>query len=156
MTQLDDIDLKILEILSANARESWKTIADRVGLSAPSVQERVKKLERAELIRGFAVVLDPVAAGLDFLAFVSIVGNGPKYHAFIKQQVQDMQEVQECHVTSGSFDYLLKIRCESSKRLMEVLQLIRADSGVQSTHTTVTLATLKETSALPSPKVHTG
>jgi Lrp/AsnC family leucine-responsive transcriptional regulator len=148
---LDELDRKILELLAANGRESWKGIADRVGLSAPSVMERVRKLERAKLGRGYTVVLDPAEAGLAVLAFVSIVGSGPRYHQLIEQQVRDMPEVQECHVTSGTFDYLLKIRCASSQQLMDVLQKLRAEDGVQRTETTVTLATLKETSGLTLP-----
>ena len=59
MTHLDDIDLQILELLTADGRESWKGIADRVGLSAPSVLERVRKLETSGLVRGYTALLDP-------------------------------------------------------------------------------------------------
>lgn len=149
MTRLDDTDLHILDALIANGRESWKSVADQVGLSAPSVLERVRKLERSGLIRGYTALLDPEKAGAALLAFVFVTGSGPEYHARLTEQVARMDEVQECHVTSGSFDYLLKIRCASSAHLMQVLQELRSDSGLKATDTTVTLTTLKETAAVP-------
>lgn len=149
MTRLDDTDLRLIELLEANGRESWKNLAEQVGLSAPSVLERVRKLERSGLIRGYAALLDPESAGSPLLAFVFLTGSGPEYHARLSEQIAAMPEVQECHVTSGSFDYVLKIRCSSSRHLMRILQQLRADSGLKATDTTVTLATLKETPAVP-------
>ena len=149
MTHLDEIDVRLLELLASNGRESWKNLAEGVDLSAPSVQDRVRKLERAGLIDGYTTRIDPAAAGLELLAFVFLTGSGPEYHARLAAQVAGLKEIQECHVTSGAFDYLLKIRCRSSAHLMEVLQKLRSDPGLKGTDTTVTLATLKETTELP-------
>lgn len=149
MSRLDDIDRIILERLGRDGRASWKNLADEVGLSAPSVMERVRKLERGGVLRGYAALLDPDELGLELLAFVFLTGSGPEYYRRLEEQVSAMPEIQECHVTSGSYDYLLKIRCSSSGHLMDVLQRLRADEGVRNTETTVTLATLKETMALP-------
>lgn len=148
MPSLDDTDVRILEILAENGRASWKAVAEDVGLSAPSVLERVRKLERGGFVRGYTVLLDPVAVGLELLAFVSVVGGGPKFHANLQAQLVEFPEILECHVTDGAYDYLLKLRCRSSGHLMDALQRLRSISGVESTHTTVTLATLKETSTL--------
>jgi len=149
MVRLDEIDLQILDLLAQRGRESWKSLADEVGLSAPSVMERARKLERAGVIRGYSVRLDPEALGLDLLAFVFLVGSGREYHLRLSEQIQTLPEVLECHATSGAYDYLLKVRCTSTRHLMRVLQTLRADPGLKSTDTTVTLASMKESVALP-------
>jgi Lrp/AsnC family leucine-responsive transcriptional regulator len=146
VTELDDIDLEILRLLQDNGRESWKRLAEQVGLSAPAVMERARKLEQAGFILGYGAIIDPVSAGLSVLAFVAIEGKGPKSHTRLAKKIEDLDEIQECHVTSGQYDYLLKVRCRSSAHLMSVLTSLRANDDALRTHTTVTLATLKESS----------
>ena len=149
MASPDAIDTRILQILGSNGRESWKNIAAEVGLSAPSVLERVRKLERMGLIRRYTVVVDPAEAGCGLLAFVSLRGSGPEYHARLTAQVEAMPEIQECHVTAGDYDYLLKVRCASPEHLTRILQRLRSDDGAKGTYTTMTLATIKETVEVP-------
>ena len=78
MTDLDSIDIKILDILQTDGRASHSAIADAVGLSQPSVHERVKKLEQRGVITGYTAVLNPEAINLGVLAFVSVRFGGYK------------------------------------------------------------------------------
>ena len=144
---LDEIDAKILGLLQRDGRASHSAIATAVGLSQPSVHERVKKLERRALIKGYTALLDPVALDLSVLAFIS-VGYSTKTEAVARAAVQ-MPEVLEAHHIAGEDCLLLKVRCRTPHDLERVLDRIWESGAVTSTKTTIVLSSYKETCALP-------
>jgi Lrp/AsnC family leucine-responsive transcriptional regulator len=149
-TDLDFIDVKILEILQVDGRASHSAIAEAVGLSQPSVHERVKKLEQRGVIKGYAALVDPEALGLDVLAFVS-VSLSDYTPDQIASAVSDMPEVIETHHIAGDDCFIVKVRCHTTRELQDVLQRIWKAGPVRSSKTTVAFATFKETTALPLP-----
>ena len=149
---LDAIDRRILTILYGDARTTWTKVAEEVGLSGPSTVDRVRKLERLGVIRGYEVRADPLTLGCSLLAFVSVAISDPACHDDVLRWAADTTEVQECHVVAGGFDYLLKVRCRDTTHLENlILHGLRATPGVVRTHSTIVMATKKETSALPLP-----
>ncbi|MEO8457289.1 MAG: Lrp/AsnC family transcriptional regulator [Chloroflexota bacterium] len=149
-TELDFIDLKILEILQQDGRASHSAIGEAVGLSQPSVHERVKKLEQRGIIRGYAAIVDPEALGLDVLAYVSVRLSDYRPED-IAAAVADLPEVIETHHIAGDECFIVKVRCGTTKDLQEILQQIWKAGPVTATKTTVAFATYKETTALPLP-----
>jgi Lrp/AsnC family leucine-responsive transcriptional regulator len=149
-TELDFIDVKILEILQTDGRASHSAIAEAVGLSQPSVHERVKKLEQRGVIKGYAALVDPEALGLDVLAFIS-VSLSDYTPDQIASAVADMPEVIETHHIAGDDCFIVKVRCHTTRELQDVLQRIWQAGPVRSSKTTVAFATFKETTALPLP-----
>jgi Lrp/AsnC family leucine-responsive transcriptional regulator len=147
---LDFIDLKILEILQADGRASHSAIAEAVGLSQPSVHERVKKLEQRGVIKGYAAVVDPEALGLDVLAFIQ-VRLGDYKPDDIAQAVEGIPEVVEAHHIAGEECFMVKVRCHTNKELQEILQRIWQAGPVTGSKTTVAFATFKETTELRLP-----
>jgi Lrp/AsnC family leucine-responsive transcriptional regulator len=147
---LDFIDLKILEILQQDGRASHSAIAEAVGLSQPSVHERVKKLEQRGVIRGYAALVDPEALGLDVLAFVA-VRLGDYKPDDIASAVAEIPEVVETHHIAGDECFIVKVRCRTNKDLQDILQRIWAAGPVTGSKTTIAFATYKETTALPLP-----
>lgn len=110
--ELDRIDLKILEILQADARMPITELAERVGLSVTPCGERVKNLEKEGVILGYHARLDPQAMGLGLLVFVELklsTKSGAIFSQF-KQEILKLNSVLECHLVSGDFDYLIKAR----------------------------------------------
>ena len=83
---LDATDLRILALLQDNAKMPQAEMAREVGLTAPSVNERIKKLERSGYIRGYVTLLDGRKLGQDVTAFVEVFIEHPKHEAFVKQQ----------------------------------------------------------------------
>src|SRR5882762_1040582 len=142
---LDATDRKILALLQDNAKISQADVAKAVGLTAPSVNERVRKLERSGVIRGYVALLDERKLGQDIAAFVEIFIEHPKFEAGFIEAVGDLDEVLECHHITGEFSLLLKVRVKDMgafrRLLIEKLNTVR---GVRQTRTLIVLATSKE------------
>ncbi len=135
-----------------NGRVTWAQLASEVGLSGPSVTERVRKLERLGVLEGFTARVSPESVGYGLLAFVSVSISGPTHQEDLLGWAGSTVEVQECHIVAGAYDYLLKVRCQDSKDLERLLnEGLRLVPGVVRTLSTIVLTTAKETSAVPLP-----
>ncbi|QOL82387.1 Lrp/AsnC family transcriptional regulator [Pseudooceanicola spongiae] len=111
MTKLDDLNRKILRLLSREGRLSNLELAERVGLSPSACLRRVQELERAGVILGYRAVLDPLAMGAGFIAYITV---GLSEHTKLAQEtfeqaMQGAPEVRECHNITGAREYLLRI-----------------------------------------------
>lgn len=151
MPYFDRVDGKLLEVLQANGRISQHDLARAVGLSAPAVAERVRKLEERGIIRGYHAVVDPRALGKDITAFIAVGIAGSKFYPEFRRRVGELGEVQECHSVTGQGSHLLKVRVANTAGLERVLAEIQAWPGVQGTTTSLVLSTVKETTELPVP-----
>jgi len=142
---LDAIDRKILSLLQDNAKMSQAEVAKEVGLTAPSVNERIRKLERAGYIRAYVAILDERKLGHDITAFVEIFVEHPKFEKAFIESASALDEVLECHHITGEFSLLLKVRVTDMtafrRLLIEKLNTLR---GVRQTRTVMVLATAKE------------
>ena len=104
-----------------NGRTTWADLFQRLGLSAPAVAERVRRLEDAGTIRGYAALVNPSAVGCGLTAFVLVTLAGPGYRAEFLERVARLDDVQECHHVAGEHDYLLKVRCAGTDDLDRVV-----------------------------------
>lgn len=114
MTELDRIDRSILRELEADGRMSNAELSQRVGLSASACLRRVQELERRKIIKGYRAVLDRSAMGGGFTVFVAV---GLSRHLKEDQEaferaMQLAPQVRECHNTSGTIEYLLRVEAE--------------------------------------------
>jgi Lrp/AsnC family leucine-responsive transcriptional regulator len=146
--RLDDIDIRLLEMLQEHGRTSQHDLAQAVGLSSPAVAERLRKLEERGIIRQYTVMVDPRRVGRDVTAFIFVGINGSHHYPAFRQNVARHPEVLECHSVTGQGSHLLKIRTDSTSTLEGLLAEIQAWPGVQWTTTSIVLSTIKETSAL--------
>ena len=145
MEKLDAIDVQILDLLQHRGRIKRTEIAEAVGLSIPSVSERMRKLEARGVIEGYHAVVDARRLGRDIAAFVRVRSTGSEhYPAFIKA-VTGMDEVQELHSVTGGGSHLLKVRVANTAALEALLGAIQALPGVRGTETSLVLSTKKET-----------
>jgi Lrp/AsnC family transcriptional regulator, leucine-responsive regulatory protein len=150
---LDVIDLQILELLQANARETQVEIAKVAGLAPSAIQERIRKLEGRGVLRGYTAAIDPRALDLGLLAFVAVRSEEAGVENRIAQQLGDHPEVLEVHHVAGDDCYLIKVRARDAEHLGQLLRTRFARiPGVRSTRTTIVLETVKETSRLPIPR----
>jgi Lrp/AsnC family leucine-responsive transcriptional regulator len=142
---LDLIDRKLLSLIQDNAKLSQAELAKAVGLTAPSVNERIRKLERGGIIRGYVALLDERKLGHDITAFVEIFIEHPKFESGFIEAAGDMDEVLECHHITGEFSLLLKVRVRDMQAFRKILiEKLNTVRGVRQTRTLIVLATSKE------------
>jgi Lrp/AsnC family leucine-responsive transcriptional regulator len=148
---MDATDRKILDLLQADSRATQQEIAKKVGLSQPSVADRIRKLEEAKVIVGYTARVDPRALGHDITAFIGVSIEHPKYFETFARRVLAMPDVLECHRVAGPESYLLKVRTRTTGTLDRLLvEELRVIPGVSSTQTTIVLASIKESSHVPA------
>lgn len=151
---IDAIDTQILSILQEDARASNAEIARTVGLAPSAVLERIRKLERRGVIRGYEVRLNPEELGLDLLAFVFVQVDERQSEQKTGELLARLPEVLEVHHIAGEDCYLVKVRCASTGALGRLLQQgFGAFEGVRRTRTTIVLGTVLESTRLPLPEV---
>lgn len=156
MPHIDNIDAHLLRLLQEGGRTSQHDLAQEVGLSAPAVGERLRKLEERQVIRGFSAIVDPKRVGFDITAFIAVGINGSRYFEPFIERVAECSQILECHSITGQGSHLLKVRVRDTTALERILATIQAWPGVQWTTTSLVLSTIKETSRLeleltPSP-----
>lgn len=147
---MDDIDRRILDILQRDGKISQARIAETVGLTTPSVNERIKKLETRGFIRRFTALLDPRLVGIPIVAHVDIGLEHPRFERVFLEEIENLLEVQECYSISGDYGYRLKVRARDAEHfeglLRERLQTIR---GVIRTRVELSLSVKKDSTLLP-------
>jgi Lrp/AsnC family leucine-responsive transcriptional regulator len=147
----DQLDRTILEELQTNGRISVADLARKIFLSPPAVYQRIKRLERAGIIREYVALVDRVAAGFDLLCFirVSIQPHTKENLSGFQAAIEDLSEVLECYRTAGSFDLMLKVVAHNHKELDEFLEKhMMTLPGVDRIETSVVLNEMKSTTGL--------
>lgn len=140
MTGVEEIDRKIIALLCRDGRISFTELSRQTGLSVSATHQRVRRLERRGLIKGYAAVIDPADAGLPLTAFVSIKPFDPAAPDDAPQRLAHLSAIEACHSVAGEENYILKVRVATPTDLEDLLQEIRASAGV-STRTTIVLST---------------
>lgn len=153
---LDRIDLNILRCLQDNARISYVDLASQVGLSTTPCLERVKRLERAGIIRGYKAVLDPKVLKANLLVFVeiSLETQSPSVFDEFRRAVAKLPQIQECHLVSGQFDYILKCRIPEMSAYRQLLGgVVLTLPGVKESKSYVVMEEVKEEFSLYIPDI---
>jgi Lrp/AsnC family leucine-responsive transcriptional regulator len=145
---LDAIDIQILGLLQEHCKMPFAKIGEKVGLSAPAVLERIKKLEDSGVITGYTVALDARKLGHDITAFIGVSITHPKAIKSFEEQIHSRAEVLECHHVTGGYTLLLKVKTFNTSTLEELISHIRSIDGVGRTETMVVLSTHTERSSL--------
>src|SRR5512135_1700035 len=151
---LDGKDRRILDLVQRDATLPQAEIARRVGLSTAAVNERLKRLRKAGVIRRFTAIVDPAAVGATITAFVEVFLEHPRFEPAFLAQVLKLDEVLECHHITGEFSLLLKVRVRDMAALQHLLlSSLSARKGVRQTRTVMVLSTAKEeTYIAPAPE----
>jgi Lrp/AsnC family leucine-responsive transcriptional regulator len=145
--ELDRIDRKILAELQAEGRLAITALAERVGLSKTPCQQRVRRLEEAGFIKGYAARLDLEKMGAGHIAFVEVTLNDTRAEALdaFNRAVARLPEVEQCHMIAGNFDYLLKVRTRDIADYRRVLgEALSKLPHVANTSTFVVMESVKE------------
>jgi Lrp/AsnC family leucine-responsive transcriptional regulator len=150
----DVLDRQILRLLRQDGRMSVASIAKEIGLSGPSVHERIRKLEQRGIIAGYTAVLEPRLLNRPHVAFVMVTlseGNEFAIDDPIVARICEEPDVLEFHRIAGEDCYLVKVRSATNKDLEELLRRIRKIRGVARTRTTIVLSTELERPSIEVP-----
>jgi Lrp/AsnC family leucine-responsive transcriptional regulator len=137
---VEDTDRLIVRLLAEDGRMSYTDLGRATGLSTSAVHQRVRRLEQRGVIRRYAAVVDPEAAGLALTAFVSVKPIDPSEPDDAPERLRGIAEIESCYSVAGEESYLLKVRVATPADLETLLARIRAAANV-STRTTVVLST---------------
>jgi Lrp/AsnC family leucine-responsive transcriptional regulator len=150
---IDDIDRQIVLLLQEDARLSNAALAEKVGLTVSTVHERVKKLEKKGVIRGYVALVDAEALGKPIMAFIRLtVGTTPGDYLESKNRVVEVcqreADVLECHGVAGEDCYIIKVRAATPQDLERLIERIRCSAQVSRSVTSIALSTCKESTVV--------
>lgn len=140
----DETDVKILELLQGNARIKRNEIADSIGLSVPSVTDRLHKLEKNGIIESYLTKLNHRLLGKDITAFIVVTSESSAHYRDFVTHAQQVPGILECHSITGDGSHILKVRTDNTSTLEKLLSRIQSWKGVRSTRTSIVLSTHKE------------
>ncbi len=151
MPELDRLDRKILDALQRNGRITMTELGEQIGLSTSPCAERVRRLERQGVITGYHARVNPQAIGKTLLVFVEITLTAKSGEVFeaVRREMLGLPDVMECHLVSGSFDYLVKARLHAMSDYRDLLGSILKKIPVPAqSHSYVVMEEVKESSYL--------
>jgi Lrp/AsnC family leucine-responsive transcriptional regulator len=145
---LDDTDRKILQLLQADGRMTHAAIGNEVGLTAPSVYERVRKLESRGIIERYGALVNPAAVGRGLTAFIRVTtADDERYESGIAALRDDPDILEAFHV-AGEDCFLIKTKVAGTAELEAVLKRVRSYFSVQRSVTMIAISTVKEHASL--------
>lgn len=146
---MDTTDEKLVKLLQENGRATQLELAKEIGLSQPATAERIKKLEERGVIQGYTARVDATKLGKDVTAFIGVSIEHPKYFDAFAKKVLAHPDVLEAHRVAGADSYLLKVKTQNTASLDTLLvEDLRTLPGVTRSHTTIVLASVKETTVV--------
>ena len=152
MSELDSIDRRILDLLQQNGRLTMTGLGEQVGLSTSPCSQRVKRLGAQGVITGYHARVNPAALGRSLLVFVEITLAQKSEQIFkkVRDELQNMPEVLECHLISGSFGYLVKARLAGMSEYRSLLGSILQQMPVPAqSNSYVVMEEVKESFVVP-------
>lgn len=151
--KLDRVDRHILDLLQQDGRMSMTELADKVGLTVTPCIERVRRLEREGVITGYYARVSPEALGAGLLVFVEITMSHKSDRSFedFRREILRIPHVQECHLVSGDFDYMIKARIQEIGQYRRLLgDVLLRLPGVTQTKSCIVMEEVKETLYIPA------
>ncbi|MGI8881298.1 MAG: Lrp/AsnC family transcriptional regulator [Jatrophihabitans sp.] len=149
---MDAVDRGLVDALRANGRATYAELARQVGLSAPSVHERVGKLEASGVITGYHASVTPEALGYSMAALIGVFLNENADEVRVATELREVPEVEDCWFVAGEESYVVKIRVADVGGLERMIGTLNRIRGVARTRTTVVLSTKFEGRTYPLPE----
>lgn len=145
---VDEIDLRLLHALSVDARQSQRSLARELGMSAPAVGERLARLERTGVIRGYGVRVDWAALGVPTIVLLTITAEHGHEQGLIMSQLMTIPEVEDVLLVTGDVDMIVRARVRDHTHLRDLLMnRVWQIEGIQRTETALTIAEMPSKNA---------
>jgi Lrp/AsnC family transcriptional regulator, leucine-responsive regulatory protein len=149
---MDTVDQALIEALRADARMSYAELGRTVGMSGPSVADRIARLEQAGVVTGYHASVDPAAVGLSVAALVGVHLSDTSDQDQVAAALARLDEIEDCWFVAGEESFVIKVRVADMPELEATLSRLRQISGVSRTRTTVVLSTKWENRAAGRPQ----
>ncbi|MDI5966563.1 Lrp/AsnC family transcriptional regulator [Streptomyces sp. SL13] len=138
---MDAVDRQLIQALRENGRASYAELGRLVGLSGPSVTDRINRLEQAGVITGYRATVAPAALGLGVTALIGIQLSDAADHEDVGRRMHDLEEIEDCWFIAGDDSYMLRVRVADVDGLEHTIRRLSGLRGVARTRTTVVLST---------------
>jgi Lrp/AsnC family transcriptional regulator, leucine-responsive regulatory protein len=140
--ELDEIDHRIIGVLTSQGRLSFRDLGAQVHLSANATAARVRRLQSANIIRGFRAQIDPTRLGFSLQAYIDVrLRPGTSAQNF-EAVAMKLPGVISAAILTGALDFRLRVACRGQSELVQLIETLRSRAGVQDTNTTVILREL--------------
>ncbi|GAA2499987.1 Lrp/AsnC family transcriptional regulator [Streptomyces sp. NPDC059506] len=149
---MDAVDRQLIQALRENGRASYAELGRLVGLSGPSVTDRINRLEQAGVITGYRATVDPASLGLGVTALVGLQLSDAADHEEVAERLRDLDEIEDCWFIAGDDSYMLKVRVANVDGLENTIRRLTGTKGVSRTRTTVVLSAKWESRVGPLPE----
>jgi len=145
---IDDTDRKILELLQNDARMTNAAIGEKVNMTAPSVYERIRKLEQRGVIQKYTAIVNPQALGKTITAFIRLTAAWDEKHTPGIAEISQDPDVLELYNVAGEDCFILKTRVSNPEELEALLQRIRTKITIMRSVTMIVMSSIKENAPL--------
>ncbi|NYI05786.1 Lrp/AsnC family leucine-responsive transcriptional regulator [Allostreptomyces psammosilenae] len=145
------MDRQLIQALRQNGRASYAELGRLVGLSGPSVTDRINRLEQAGVITGYRAIVAPASLGLGVTALIGLQLSDAADHEDVGERLRELDEVEDCWFIAGEDSYMLKVRVSDVDDLELAVRRLSRIEGVARTRTTVVLSTKWENRVGPVP-----
>jgi len=149
--QLDTIDQKLINLLQSDSKQTTKQLSLQLNLSVTAVYERIKKLEKAQVITKYVALINKNKIEKSFLIFchIKLIQHTKEYLSTFEKEVLQLPEVSECFHVSGDYDYILKIYAKDMESYRDfMVTKLTTLKYIGSTHSTFTIGEVKNTTAI--------
>ena len=138
--KLDGIDKEIVRMLMTNSRRPILEIAKKIGISGAAIHQRLRKLEKQDLIHSSSIKINSKILGFTTLAYIGIFLDRATNNKIVVNKLKEIPEILECHYTTGDWSMLTKLLCRDNEDLMKILtKKIQTIKGVSRTETYISL-----------------
>ena len=138
---IDELDRKILKLITANARIPFLEVARECGVSGAAIHQRVQRLIAIGVVTGSEFIVNPQKLGYNTTAYMGIYLEKTSYDKKVLKQLREIQEVVECHHTTGQYAIFIKLQTKTNKHLMKIIDTdLQAIDGIARTETFISLA----------------
>jgi Lrp/AsnC family transcriptional regulator, leucine-responsive regulatory protein len=138
---VDHHDRRLVAALRDNARASYAELGRLVGMSGPSVQERVRRLEERGVLTGYQAQVRPGALGLGVTALIGLLLSDTADQGRVVERLAEVREIEDCWYIAGDESYIVKVRVPSVDALEDLLGRLLGIDGISRTRTTLVLST---------------
>lgn len=149
--QLDSTDKKLINLLQTNSKQTTKQLSLQLNLSVTAVYERIKKLEKENVIKRYVALINKNKIEKSFLVFchIKLIQHSREYLSVFEKEVLKLEEVSECFHVSGDYDYILKIYVKDMEAYRDfMVNKITVLKHIGSTHSIFTISEVKNSTAI--------
>lgn len=138
--QIDDLDRKILKLITANARIPFLEVARECGVSGAAIHQRVQRLLNLGVVTGSEFIVSPQKLGYNTCAYMGIYLERASYDRKVVKQLREISEIVECHHTTGQYAIFIKIQTKTNKHLKKIIDTdLQGIDGISRTETFISL-----------------